>query len=230
MLLTLADLEQQKFKLKFGKGFLVLDGPNGAGKSTLQTKIINYLAEIDRLAISTREPGGTEFGQTIRSLILGQKSNDQLDPWTEVFLFSADRNEHIQKKIIPALQANKIVVCDRFYYSLIAFQGYGRGLHLDDINIINQQVVKNCLPDLVLLLDLDPKVGLDRTKKRSSETVNAEEDAFEREALEFHTKLRNGFLEIAQNCQEPCLLVDATRSAEQVWETTKKIIDHWIKN
>lgn len=230
MLISFADLESKKSQLKFGKGFLVLDGPNGAGKSTLQAKIVNYLSQIGKKAVSTREPGGTSFGQTIRSLILGQKSDEPLDPWTEVYLFSADRNEHIQKKIIPALTANNIVVCDRFYYSLIAFQGYGRGLDLKNINTINQQVVKDCLPDLVLLLDLDPKLGLERTQRRSAESKSVEVDAFEREALEFHTKLRNGFINIAQNCEEPCVLIDASESAEQVWDKTKKIIDCWVGN
>jgi dTMP kinase len=230
MLISFADLESKKIKLNFGKGFLVLDGPNGAGKSTLQIKIINYLNQIGKKTVSTREPGGTNFGQTIRSLILGQKSEEPLDPWTEVYLFSADRKEHLQKKIIPALSANNIVVCDRFYYSTIAFQGYGRGLNLNDINTINHQVVRDCLPDLVLLLDLDPKLGLERTQKRSAENNSAEIDAFEREALEFHTKLRNGFINIAQNCEEPCVLIDASESADQVWEKTKKILDCWMEN
>ena len=208
------------------RGFIVVDGVNGAGKGTYIQKLADFLRSNEIEPLLTREPGGSELGNKLRPLILGEKCLGSL---TELFLFSADRNEHVEGKIEPALNNKQFVISDRYYYSTTAFQGFGRGLPLDKINYINKLAINNCYPDLLILLDIDPALGLARTKKRNS----AEIDKMESEELAFHTRIRNGFLELGKTCQEACLLVDASCSPEEVWRKTEpyilKLIEQWKK-
>lgn len=218
-------LNQEKLKksLHECKGFLVIDGPNGAGKSTLQKKIANYLEQRGIANKTTREPGGTENGQKIRQILLGQ-STYKLEPDSEVYLFCADRTEHIHKVIVPAIKRNEKVICDRYYYSTIAFQVYGRGLDALKTTRLIEEVVAGHKPDLTLILDIDPAEGLKRTSSRG----NQEEDSFEQEELKFHKELRKGFLELADKCKEPCYVLNANQDEEKLWEETKPLIDIWL--
>ena len=211
---------------KNSRGFLVLDGVNGAGKSTLLEQIKQIVAQANRPMLSTREPGATAVGSTIRSLVLN--SQERLSPEAELFLFAADRAEHVTKVIQPALQKKQIVLCDRYFYSTEAFQGYGRGLNLKAVQSANELAVKDCLPDLVVLLDLDPATGLRRTKSRGDSVTGR--DSFEEEELAFHTRLRQGFLTIANQRPEPFLVVDASVSPEQVLAQVRPVIENWINS
>ena len=205
------------------KGFLVIDGVNGAGKGTLIRRISDYLEEKKLQYLLTRQPGGTYVGKEIRRLLL-ENTAEKLTPLSEILLFSADRSQHVERVIRPSLGDGKLVVCDRYYYSTVAFQGYGRGYDLDQIHSITKLAVGDMKPDLLVLLDLDPEIGLARTRKRDSD----ERDNFEAEEIDFHRRLRKGFLELAEECEEPVVVVDASPSPEEVWEKVKDIVDRWL--
>lgn len=203
------------------RGFLVLEGVNGAGKSTLLKKIASYLSAQDHLVFETLQPGGTPLGEKIRTIVLGEQKRELL---SELFLFAADRAEHVSAVLVPALDQGQIVLCDRYYYSTIAFQGYGRGLPLKQVKQVNQIAIQDLLPDLVILLDLDPEEGLKRTRART----NSDVDSFESEELCFHEKIRKGFLEVADQCAEPVAVIDAQCTEDQVWTKVAPFIDSWL--
>jgi dTMP kinase len=205
------------------KGFFVLEGVNGAGKSTLQKKLAEYLTQCGIDTILTREPGATPIGNEIRSLVLETKAGTPA-ALTEIFLFAADRAEHVEKIIAPALKERKAVISDRYYYSTIAFQGYGRGLDRETIQSVNTVAIAGVTPDFVLLLDLDPAEGLRRTSTRTGQEGT---DAFEKEKLSFHERLRKGFLEIAKSSKEAFLIVDASKSPEEIFNFVKPLVDRW---
>jgi dTMP kinase len=204
--------------------FIVVDGVNGAGKSTLLKKIAAYLAEHSLPFIQTREPGGSPLGQVLRSMIL-EHSYGKPSPYAELLLFSADRAHHIDTVIKPALAANNIVLCDRFFYSTVAFQGAGRGLPEADIDAITKVAVRDCFPDAVILLDVDPAIGLQRVRQRV-----ADADAFEDEELAFHTRLRGRFLAMADSRPESFFVLDATPAPEVVWEQCHQILEAITRN
>ncbi len=217
-------IDREKFTFERPRGFLVLDGVNGAGKSSLQKRISDYLKKASLDVVCTREPGGTPVGNTLRQILLEAKTS-RVSAEAEVFLFSADRFIHVSQVIMPALEASKVVVSDRYCYSTLAFQGYGRGVSLQFIEELNQLATGSLLPDLVILLDLDPEVGLERTLKRN-QAHGA--DSFESESLEFHQRIRDGFLRLARNYREPFLLVDASSDEQSVFDFCKPVIDRWI--
>lgn len=205
-------------KVKFDKpqGFFVLEGLNGSGKSTLSSFLCESIRANNRIACRTFEPGATELGKNIRQIVLGQTSEEKsLTPLAELLLFTADRNLHVEKVIKPALVNNEIVICDRFFYSTLAFQGYGRGFPLDQIEMLTKLAIKDLRPDVVLLLDLPPELGLARTKGRSP-SDSSSQDSFESEELSFHTRLREGFLTIAAQRPEQFVILDATQSIETI--------------
>lgn len=161
--------------------------------------------------VDTREPGGTPLGSEIRKLLLawdGDKKSDR----AELLLFAADRAEHIDKVIRPSREAGSWVLCDRFIYSTITFQGHGRGIRRDWIDQANTLATQGFLPDLVVLLDLDPTTARARVEAR----VGNGRDSFEEEQLSFHTRIRNGFLECADTLSTPFLVLDATQSPEEL--------------
>lgn len=211
----IADISALNFQAP--KGFVVLEGVNGAGKSTLLKRLKTYTESLGFETITTFEPGATPQGKELRRMLLEGKPS-KVAPLSELFLFAADRHEHVQQIVRPALSKGKVVLCDRFLYSTLAFQGYGRGLDRGVINHLNNLAVGDTLPDLVLLLDLDAKEGLRRTKGRS-ETGPATADSFEAEELSFHEALRKGFLEIAKERSEPFLILDAAQPPDLVYET-----------
>lgn len=194
--------------------FIVLDGVNGAGKSTVLRHLVAALTARGFTVTATFEPGDTALGREIRPLLLDPK-RERPTPMSELFLFAADRAEHVAKTIRPALQRGDYVVSDRYYYSTEAFQGYGRGLDRAAIQSINLNAIDGMVPALVILLDLDPQVGLERTRTRRSIT-HSPDDAFETETLAFHQRMRQGFLEIAERVGEPVLILDASQSEATV--------------
>ena len=206
------------------KGFLVLEGVNGAGKSTLLRSIEALAKDRGHPPIVTREPGATPLGSVLRSLVLEEKAGKPC-PTAEIFLFAADRAEHVAKVIEPAIKSKKVVLSDRYFYSTYAFQGYGRGLNLKELEAVTDIAIRGVHPDLVILLDLDPAAGLARTKSRQKESGT---DAFEKEELAFHTRLREGFLTIAKNSLTPFLVVDATLSPDEVFAFVKPVIEKWL--
>lgn len=210
------------YKFPHGAGFLVVDGVNGAGKSTFIRRLVQHLEERGVTPTVTREPGGTPLGSVLRPLLLESRG---VAPLAELFMFAADRAQHVATLIRPALAAGRAVISDRYYYSTTAFQGYGRGLPLERVEAINALAIDGCLPDLLLLLDLDPAEGLRRTRSRQS---NGEEDRIEHEELAFHHRLRDGFLDLARRCREPCLVIDAAVSQELMWRQAEAVVENWL--
>lgn len=184
--------------------FLTFEGPEGAGKST-QTRLLAAWLEQQGLAVvQTREPGGTRLGQAIRGLLLHQ---DAMCAEAEYLLYSADRAEHMQTLIRPALLRGEVVLCDRWLDSSLAYQGYGRGLDLAWLRQVAQGATLGVKPHKTFLFDLPPEVGLQRFEGR---------DRLEREPLEFHRRVRQGYLELARAEPERFVVLDATQTPEEL--------------
>ncbi len=209
------------------KGFIVLEGPNGAGKSTVAAALKKLAEKAGKKVTLTFEPGNTTIGKTIRQIVLGQTSADtKLTSEAELFLFCADRNLHVEQLIKPALKAGEIVICDRYFYSTLAFQGYGRGVNLKQIEDLSEIATGGLRPDVVILLDLPAEIGLQRTRSRNS----ADTDSFEAEKMDFHNRLRNGFLDIAAKRQEQFVVIDASRDQEAVCEQAQQVLEELLKS
>jgi dTMP kinase len=159
--------------------------------------------------------------------LLGVKS-ERPSALAEAFLFAADRAQHVERKMRPAAESGSFVLSDRYYYSTIAFQGYGRGLDLETMWKINHLAIQGFYPDITLLLELDPAEGLKRAAARNKQT--AEKDGYEQEALDFHKRLRDGFLEIAKKAEEPFMIVDASAPADQVFASVQALIERWFES
>lgn len=186
--------------------FITLEGPEGAGKSTLLQRLKSELEAANHEVVTTREPGSGEFGQAIRKLLL---EGEAIPALSELFLFLADRSNHVQSVIQPALDAGKIVLCDRHADSTIVYQGYARGLDLPFLREANLQATQGLRPELILLLDLDPQVGLSR---------QTAQDRLDLESLDFHQKVRAGFLQEAKREPNRWHKINAAQSPEEVFQ------------
>jgi len=205
--------------------FITFEGGDGSGKTTQLKVLENYLRARGRPCLSTREPGGTSLGQLIRQVLLEAGTQSITSP-TELFLYLADRAQHIHEVVIPALKQGKIVLCDRHTDSTLAYQGYGRGIDLSLLRSLNDIASEGIKPDLTLLFDCPAEIGLSRTVQRQPQTASGRnEDRFEREKIEFHERVRAGFLELARAEPNRFRIVDAARSAEEVGQEVKNIID-----
>lgn len=218
--------------------FISFEGGDGSGKTTQLGLLEGYLVSKGMACRSTREPGGTALGRMLRKVLLEVGRKEIASP-TELFLYLADRAQHVQEVVSPALDRKTIVLCDRFSDSTLAYQGFGRGIDLDLLRRLNRLASRGIVPDLTFLLDCPVDVGLSRTKKRlpalhSSNReapggVQAGEpksgDRFEREEIEFHERVRRGFLELARGEPDRFCVVDALGSIEEVHERIKQIVD-----
>ncbi len=189
--------------------FLTLEGAEGVGKSTNIEFITQYLEQRGIEYVLTREPGGTQLGEKIRELLLAVHE-EPMSELTELLLVFAARAQHLDKIIEPALAAGKWVVCDRFTDATFAYQGAGRGLSMETIGELESMVQGELQPDLTLILDLDPEIGMQRAGNRG------ELDRFEREQMSFFRHVRQGYLDIAQAEPERCKVIDAAKALEDV--------------
>ncbi|MGI9860960.1 dTMP kinase [Moorella naiadis] len=196
--------------------FITLEGPDGAGKTTQMDNLAAYLAKRGRSVERTREPGGTRLAEAIRQLLL-KPGYGPVDPRAEILLYAAARAQHVAERIRPALTAGKIVLCDRFADSTLAYQGYGRRLGAQLVEQINNLATANLKPDLTLLLDVPVEIGLRRRPGGA--------DRMEQENLEFHRRVRQGYLELARREPRRVRLIDGTRSPEAVWAEIQGILD-----
>ena len=188
--------------------FITFEGIEGSGKSTQLQMLADFLKEKKLPFIVTREPGGTKLGQKIRELLL-HSEDLKFSQNTEIFLYAADRTQHINEVILPALKENKIILCDRFIDSTVAYQGYARGLPLDFVESMNNKACDGLKPDLTFLVDCPVEVGLKRVGLRSKEK-KIEIDRFEKESLLFHQKVRDGYLSIAKKEPNRFVTLDGT--------------------
>ena len=202
------------------KGYMIVcDGSNGAGKTTVIKAIEEHLIRNHFEVVVTREPGGTRIGEKIREVLLSSDTPEMCD-MTELMLFGAARAQHLREKILPALNAGKIVVSDRFVAATISFQHFARGLNIEVINQINELVLDGFKPDMNIILDLDPVIGLQRVHSRGEGL-----DRLEAEKLGFLEKARFGYLEQARNSPECFEIVDASQPLEAVISQVLKIVD-----
>ncbi|MDN5311605.1 dTMP kinase [Thermoanaerobacteraceae bacterium SP2] len=189
--------------------FITIEGPDGAGKTTQVKKIYEYLTSRGRKVLVTREPGGTALGEKLREVLLSPAGESPV-PEAEALIYAASRAQLIKNVISPALLRGTYVLCDRFVDSSLAYQGWARGLGIEEILGINRWFIGELWPDLTILLDIDPEVSLKRLERAR--------DRLEKETLEFHKRVREGFLKVREIFPERIVAVDASRSPEEVFD------------
>ena len=198
--------------------FIVFEGGEGSGKSTQARRLYRRLRRESYPALLTHEPGGTAFGERVRRIL---KKGVSVEPRTWLFLFSGARAQLLEEVVRPALARGEAVVCDRYVPSTIAYQGYGHGLNLEMVSMVTEAATQGLRPDVVVLLDTPPDVGLKRRAERGR-------DRFEAEALEFHKRVREGYLKQAKEEPERWLVVDATLPREHVaaviWQRVESLL------
>ena len=195
--------------------FITLEGPEGSGKTTAVKEAVSKLQEMGYQIVQTREPGGTPISEQIRNVIL-DKANTAMDPRTEALLYAASRRQHLVEKVWPAVKEGKIVICDRYLDSSLAYQGGARGLGVEEILNVNLFATENTWPDLTLLFDIDPQVGLARIASNADREVNR----LDLEKLDFHNKVRATFLQLAKRYPDRYVIIDANQSKEKVASDT----------
>jgi dTMP kinase len=204
--------------------FITFEGIEGSGKTTQIKLLIPVLQAKGYECIATREPGATEIGRKIRAILLNAAHTTML-PLTELLLYEADRAQHIHEVINPALAASQVVVSDRFFDATTVYQGYARGFDLELIQQIHRIVLGGLRPDLTLILDLPVHAGLERAWQRiDSQSGNMAEDRFEKEAIAFHEKVRQGYLTLARGEPERFRVIDASRDQQTVHKDIAEIV------
>jgi len=205
--------------------FISFEGIEGSGKTTHAKHTVRFLQDKGHDCVITREPGGTRIGKKIRAILLDPLSKD-MDPLTELLLYTADRAQHIKEYILPLLSDGKIVLCDRYYDATMAYQGFARGLDIGLIEKIHKLLFDNLKPDITLLLDLPPEIGLERAWKQINNGNRiSHETRFEEERLSFHKKVRAGYLELSRFEPKRFRIIDASKDEHKVREEIIKILD-----
>lgn len=198
--------------------FITFEGGEGSGKTTQINRLAHTLSDIGRKVITTREPGGTPEAESIRNLIVQRDAGDWT-PMAEVLLLFAARVMHVEKIIRPALEEGKIVISDRFSDSTMAYQGYGHGMNQEEIEAVHNLALGDFKPDLTIILDIPPEEGLKRSDRRLAGekfVLDQQEDRYEQMDIEFHKRLREGFLQIAKQDPERCHVIDATQDIDAI--------------
>ena len=199
--------------------FITFEGPEGAGKTTVIATLHERLEAAGKQVVLTREPGGIRIAEQIRSIIL-DNDNTEMDAKTEALLYAAARRQHLIEKVIPALNAGAIVLCDRFIDSSLAYQGYARGLGIDEVLLINQFAIENTMPDLTIFFDINPEEGLARIMNNSSR----EKNRLDKESVAFHDGVYEGYKELLQRYPERIVVTNARLPEVAVTENVWKII------
>ena len=204
--------------------FISFEGIEGSGKTTHVKHTVRFLQDKGHDCVITREPGGTRIGEKIRAILLDPLSKD-MDPLTELLLYTADRAQHIKEYILPLLSDGKMVLCDRYYDATMAYQGFARGLNISLIEKMHKLLFDNLKPHITLLLDLPPEIGLERAWKQINNGNRiSEETRFEEEKLSFHRRVREGYLELSRLEPERFRIIDASKDEHGVREEIFKIL------
>lgn len=204
--------------------FITIEGTEGAGKSTALTYIKNYLSNLKIEMLTTREPGGTVIAEEIRQILLHHLSSESIQPETELLLMFAARAQHINSCIKPALATGKWVITDRYIDASYAYQGGGRGISQDHIRMLDQLVVAGLYPDLTLLFDIPPDVGLLRTEMRG-----LHKDRIEKEKLDFFKRVRKIYLERAEKEPNRIKIIDASQALSAVQAQIHSVLDSFMR-
>ena len=202
--------------------FITFEGPDGSGKSTIIKAVEEFLINEGHDVLRTREPGGNRIAEDIRKIILSTE-NTMLGARTEALLYVASRAQHFEEKILPALAEGKVILCDRFLDSNLAYQGHARGLGIEAVYEINKFAIGNRLPDLTIFIDVSPKVGLSRVQNSTRKM-----DRLDLESLEFHEKAYEGYHIIAKKFKDRFVMIDGENPIETVIEDTLQVIKTYL--
>jgi len=205
--------------------FITIEGPDGCGKSTQADILVTYLKSKNYPVVFTREPGGCSIGEEIREILLKPRGQQILSDETELFLFAAARAQHVRETIMPALSIGSIVIASRYIDATVAYQGYGRGLPLENIRDINELATGGLKPDLTIILDIAADKGLQRARGVEEETPVGETDRIESESIEFHKRVRKGYLDIVRREPERCVLINSDRPISEISKDIKKCLE-----
>lgn len=205
--------------------FITIEGPDGSGKTTILQMLAENLEKEGHAVVATREPGGIEIAEQIRKVILDPE-NTAMDPRTEALLYAAARRQHLAEKVKPALNAGKVVLCDRFVDSSLAYQGHARGLGIDEVYSINEFAIENMMPAMTLYFDVAPEIGLERINKNKGREVNR----LDMEKLEFHQKVREGYMIIAERFPDRIAKIDASKELEAVYKQAEAKIKELLNS
>ncbi len=203
--------------------FITFEGPEGAGKTTVMNEIVNRLINKGKSVVHTREPGGIRISEAIRKVIL-ENTFTEMDKKTEALLYAAARRQHLVEKILPALTENKMVLCDRFIDSSLAYQGYARGIGINEVMQINQFAIDHKMPDLTIFFDVPPTIGLERIHSNTTREINR----LDQETIEFHQKVYTGYQILIDKYPERIITVDATQQISNVIDTVWQIIERYL--
>ena len=205
--------------------FITFEGPDGSGKTTIAELLYNQLISESYDVILTREPGGNDIAEQIRQIILDTK-NTTMDVRTEALLYAASRRQHLVEKIIPALKAGKIILCDRFIDSSLVYQGIGRKIGIDEVYAINKFAIEDVMPDLTIMFDITPEEGLERINNCTERTA----DRLDLETLDFHKSAYFGYMQVAEMFKNRIVKINASLSIEEVYKQAYKIIKGQLCN
>lgn len=206
------------------KKFITFEGGEGAGKTSVIEALADGFSKKGYPFITTREPGGIEIAESIREIILDTK-NTAMDGRTEALLYAAARRQHLVEKVIPQLEAGKMVLCDRFLDSSLVYQGIARNLGLDEVYAINCFAIENCMPELTFYFDIQPEKGLARIAGNIEREINR----LDKEDLTFHYQVREGYLKLATMYPERIVIIDADRPLLEVVKETEEKIEQYLK-
>lgn len=202
--------------------FITFEGNDGCGKTTISSRIYETLKAEGYDVIFTREPGGISISEQIRSVLLDPK-NTTMDGRTEALLYAAARRQHLVEKVIPALEEGKIVLCDRFIDSSLAYQGVARGLGIDEVYTVNEFAIDSHMPDATIFLKVDAEVGMARIASRG------EKDRLDEEGEKFHRLVAQGYDEVLKRYQNRIHVIDAEQEVDQVFDDTYRLIKELVK-
>ncbi|MGP4109131.1 dTMP kinase [Virgibacillus sp. L01] len=205
--------------------FITVEGGEGAGKSSILQSLGNKLTAMGYDVLTTREPGGIDIAEKIRKLIL-DPTHTTMDGRTEALLYAAARRQHLAEKVLPALNSGRIVLCDRFIDSSLAYQGYARGLGMDEVFMINQFAIQDCMPDMTLFFDIEPKKGLERI----SANKDRERNRLDLENIQFHEQVYQAYQKLVHKFPERIQVIDANQPFEQVEADAMNLIVSRLTN
>jgi dTMP kinase len=208
--------------------FITFEGVEGSGKTTQIQRLKGYLTERGIPCVITREPGGSPISEKIRKILL-DPAHREMAPLTELLLYEAARAQHVEKVIAPFLRKGGVVICDRFSDASIAYQGYGRGVDLRLIESLNRLSSKKIKPDMTFLMDCPSKVGLKRAIHRNQAEGQEREGRFELEKIEFHQRVRRGYLSLAKKDRRRFKIIDTRQGEEKVFGKIKTVVDELIQ-
>lgn len=200
------------------KRFITFEGGDGTGKTTIINKLASELESLGYEILKSREPGGSKISEQIRNVILNV-DNTEMDYMTEALLYAASRRQHLVEIIKPAINSGKIVICDRYVDSSLAYQGYARGLGISEVYEINNYAIGGYFPDLTIYIDIDPEIGISRIKNN-----NRDMDRLDLERIDFHNQVREGYLKVSKMFPDRIKVVNGNQTIDEIYKEIRGII------